>query len=456
MSRNLQTRIKKLNDVENKDGNSIVYIMSRDQRVKDNHALIAAYKHAIELKVPVVVCFNVYPKVKNRIKNHFLWMFEGLKKVEKDLEELNINFLVEVGNALVAYKKWEKEFNPVAIYFDFSPLKGPRRVKKEFATKSQVPCYLVDTHNIIPVWEASDKEEFAARTIRPKLFSKLEEYLVEPEQVKKLEFRNSKLEKPDWDKIQKSIKAELLDNYNPVVKSGEDEARKLLDSFIENKLKNYTEERNDPNKDAQSNLSAYLHFGQISSLRVLLEVMKSLKIDSKELIDHKYTKSLLNEILVWKELTENFCYYNENYDSIKGAKDWALETLNKHRKYERHSVYMLYELEKARTHDQAWNAAQIQMMRTGKMHGYMRMYWAKKFLEWATEPEISIQNAIYLNDKYSLDGYDPNGYCGILWSIAGLHDHGWTEREIFGKIRYMNLDGLKRKFDIKKYIVRWT
>ncbi|MCA9380645.1 deoxyribodipyrimidine photo-lyase [Candidatus Dojkabacteria bacterium] len=456
MSTFLKKRIKKLNSAEVKDGKSILYIMSRDQRVKDNHALAAALNHAQSLNLPLIVCFNVYTQIENRAKNQYIWMFEGLKKLEKDLKDKDIPFVIEIGKAVKAYKHWEEEFKPAAIYFDFSPLKGPRSTKKEFADKSSTPCYVVDTHNIVPVWEASDKHETAARTIRPKLFKKLEEYFIEPDKIKKNPIKSKfKIDNPSWDQIIKKIKAEELSDYTPIVKSGEDEALKHLNHFIKNKLKDYPEDRNEPVKDGQSNLSAYLHFGQISSLRVLLEIAKQKDINPDQITEHKLSKALVNEMFVWKELSDNFCYYKKDYDNIHGASEWAIKSLDKHRKDERDSVYTLEELEKLRTHDDAWNAAQNQMMKTGKMHGYMRMYWAKKVLEWSSEPEIAIKNAIILNDKYELDGYDPNGYAGIMWSIAGVHDHGWTERDIFGKIRYMNFEGLKRKFDIEAYINKW-
>ncbi|MCA9386835.1 deoxyribodipyrimidine photo-lyase [Candidatus Dojkabacteria bacterium] len=456
MSSSLKKRIKKLNNAKPINGKSVVYVMSRDQRVKDNHALIAAQAHAQSLNLPLIVCFNVYPKIKNRAKNQYVWMFEGLKKIEIDLKKKNIPFVLEVGNAVKAYKHWEKDFKPVAIYFDFSPLRGPKKVKKDFADKSSTPCYVVDTHNIIPVWEASDKNETAARTIRPKLFEKLEQYFIEPEKISKQKVDSKfKISNPSWAEVIKKIKAEELANYKPIVESGEDEAKKVLNHFIKEKLKDYPTNRNEPVKDGQSNLSAYLHFGQISSLRVLLEIVKLKDINPDQITEHKLSKALVNELFVWKELSDNFCYYEKDYDNIHGASEWAIKSLDKHRKDERDSVYTLDELEKLRTHDNAWNAAQSQLMKTGKMHGYMRMYWAKKLLEWSTEPEIAIDNAIYLNDKYELDGYDPNGFAGIMWGIAGVHDHGWTERDIFGKIRYMNFEGLKRKFEIDAYIEKY-
>ncbi len=157
-----------------------------------------------------------------------------------------------------------------------------------------------------------------------------------------------------------------------------------------------------------------------------------------------------------RELADNFCYYQKDYDNLNGCYDWARKTLNDHRNDKRPYVYLKEEFENAMTHDRLWNAAQIQMVKEGKMHGFMRMYWAKKILEWTESPEKALELAIYLNDKYSLDGRDPSGYVGCMWSIAGIHDQGWAERPIFGKIRYMNYDGCKRKFDINKYMAKYS
>jgi len=211
----------------------------------------------------------------------------------------------------------------------------------------------------------------------------------------------------------------------------------------------YGTERNDPNKDCLSGLSPYLHFGQISAQRIALEV-------NKTGVNDEGSKGFLEELIVRKELADNFCYYNKNYDSFEGFKDWGKETLNKHRKDKRVFLYSRDEFEEARTDDALWNAAQNQMKIEGKMHSYMRMYWAKKILEWTDSPEAAIEIAIYLNDKYELDGRDPNGYCGIAWSIGGIHDRAWVEREIFGKIRYMNYNGCARKFDVKAFEKRYN
>jgi deoxyribodipyrimidine photo-lyase len=474
----LNKRIKKLNDISKEEGRSVLYIMSRDQRVNDNHALIAAQKHATELGVPVLVAFVLFSSVQNRAFQHFGFMLEGLKELENYLLTLNIPFIVKTGKAGMNYESLEKELDPAAIYFDFSPLKGPRKVKNEFIEDSKTPCYIVDTHNIVPVWEASNKEEVGARTIRKKIATQLDEYLLEPQKVKsqRLKIDKQLLIKNDWQRIAKTIKVDKLEDYRPAVKPGKKAAQKILKDFIENMLEDYADLRNDPAENHLSNLSAYFHFGQLSTLRVALEIKKKYPkgyeyFFEKSLGKHTPTSkssppftrgdflegvaAFLEESIVRKELSDNFCFYNEDYDSLNGASKWAQKTLEDHKDDKREYIYTLEELEHAETHDQAWNAAQTQMTRTGKMHGYMRMYWAKKILEWTNTPATALRFAIELNDKYELDGYDPNGYVGCMWSIAGVHDRGWTEREIFGKIRYMNFNGLKRKFDIEKYITQW-
>ena len=222
-----------------------------------------------------------------------------------------------------------------------------------------------------------------------------------------------------------------------------------MESFIAERLESYNTLRNDPTKNALSNLSPYLHFGQISAQRVVLEVEKAKS-------DPESKKAFLDEILVWKEIADNFCYYNPGYDRFESFPDWAKKSLNAHRHDRRTYIYTLEEFEAGKTHDPLWNASQMELLRTGKMHGYMRMYWAKKILEWSESPEKALEIAICLNDRYELDGRDPNGYAGIAWSIGGVHDRAWREREVIGKIRYMSYEGCKRKFDVKLYIAKYS
>ncbi|MCB0732845.1 MAG: deoxyribodipyrimidine photolyase, partial [Ignavibacteriae bacterium] len=254
--------------------------------------------------------------------------------------------------------------------------------------------------------------------------------------------------KINWENIYKILeidnKVKPVEDFVP----GENSAEKILKNFIENKLNNYSEARNDPNKNALSNISPYLHFGQISAQRIAL-ILNNFDGNDESI------KSFLEELIVRRELSDNFCYYNKNYDNFDGFHDWAKQSLNEHRNDKREYIYNLEEFEQAKTHDELWNSAQLEMVKTGKMHGYMRMYWAKKILEWTKTPEEALEIGIYLNDKYELDGRDPNGYVGLAWSIGGVHDRAWTERPVYGKIRYMNYNGCKRKFDVKSYIQKF-
>ncbi len=474
------TRIKVLNNKLNPSGKSIVYLVSRDLRIKDNHALFYAYNSALANNLPLVVVFNLYASVKNRNLNQYRWMLESLLELKVSLKELNIPlYVVKNKTANELAELFNKELNPLEVFFDFSPLKGPKSFKDKFATISTSRTIVVDTHNIVPVWEASTKEEFGAYTLRPKLKKLLDTYLkptgrLNPINIKGLDVSTEFIHEWDFDSLGKDIKAVELNNYSVLVTPGESAANKIVKDFIENKLINYFKDRNNPTIEAQSNLSAYLHFGCISALSIALDVIdycskRSLEVNFGFKTDIKDFDSLnediklkisaeafLEELIVRKELADNYCYYNRNYDSLKGAKPWAINTLKSHLTDKREHIYSLEELENASTYDVAWNASQIQLLRTGKIHGYMRMYWAKKVLEWTLDPDTAIKYLIYLNDKYSLDGYDPNGYAGILWSVAGLHDRAWFERPIFGQIRYMNANGLARKFDLEEYINKWV
>lgn len=446
-------------------GSCILYIMSRDQRVQDNHALLLAQQSALESKLPLMVLFNLLPHSGVRAREHYQFMNGGLKQLEESLSELNIGFALTFGQSVGQIKDVTRRLKPREIFFDFSPLRGPRAAQKNFAAETDIPCSVVDTHNIIPSWILSDKEEFAAHTIRRKVHQKLGDWLAEPDGLQEHPYSPKNLSlKADWNRSDELINKLEGNGSNLDFAPGEAAAHKALRDFIQNRLDSYATERNLPDRDSQSGLSPYLHFGHVSALRVALEVLKTsdqqpliLKAAKIPSLHDQPTRqdsinAFLEELIVRKELADNFCFYNKNYDSLEGARDWALESLVKHKDDAREFVYPLDDWEQAKTHDDAWNAAQQQMMHTGKMHGYMRMYWAKKILEWSTSPEEAIQIAVYLNDRYSLDGGDPNGYTGIMWSIAGVHDRPWFERDVYGKIRYMNRNGLAEKFDLDSYV----
>jgi deoxyribodipyrimidine photo-lyase len=227
---------------------------------------------------------------------------------------------------------------------------------------------------------------------------------------------------------------------------GESAAHRALAGFLDQRLEGYATDRNDPNRNGQSGLSPYLHFGHLAPQRVALAVAAGGTPDDRD--------AFLEELIIRRELSDNFCWYNNRYDQVEGFPDWARKTLDRHRADPREYRYSRGALERGETHDRLWNAAQKEMVLTGKMHGYLRMYWAKKILEWSGSPEEALAAAIFLNDRYELDGRDPNGYAGIAWSIGGVHDRPWGERPVFGMVRYMNYNGCARKFDVPGYIGR--
>jgi deoxyribodipyrimidine photo-lyase len=456
-------------------GECVLYVMSRDQRLSYNHALLAAQSYALEHSLPLCVVFCLYPKSGRRAREHFEFMIDGLYELEKSLSKLNIPFMMVIGEPFEVLGSVLVHTKPQAVYFDFSPLRGPLKLQQKLADSYEATFCQVDTHNIVPVKVVSDKPEYGAYTLRPKIHKLLPTYLVEPGAavVHPYSWPGKVMGLSDLQlQIKEVLDAMPSNGIKPVFVSGETAAKTRLADFIQKRLERYAVERNHPESDYQSDLSPYLHFGQISALEVAIE-LRAISIQSG--VDLHYLSSpkmpqpeeaiatsqygidsLIEEMIVRKELADNFCLYTSSYDSIECAPTWAKKTLGDHANDVREYIYTKDELRAGETHDLAWNAAQKQMTKTGKMHGYMRMYWAKKILEWSESVEVAIGMAIYLNDFYSLDGGDPNGYAGIMWAMCGVHDRPWTEREIFGKIRYMNYGGLKRKFDIEDYERRWT
>lgn len=420
----------------------ILYWMSRDQRVADNWALLYAIEKANQVNKSLVVVFTLAPTFSEANLRHYDFMLKGLEEVEQTLAKKGINFLVIKGDPPKTLADYINKNKVSLLISDFDPLKIKREWKNSLNELISIPHHEVDAHNTVPCWIASDKTEFGAYTIRPKIKRNLQIFLTDfPE----IENKPIKTKPTDWKGIM-----EWLNSSNDVkpiqwLKPGENEALIMLNDFIKNRLAGYATRRNDPNENGQSNLSPYLHFGQLSAQRVAIEVMKSAVPEDDK-------AAFLEELIVRRELSDNFCFYNPHYDNINGFHNWAKETHKIHADDTREYSYTLLQFEYSKTHDPLWNAAQNEMVKTGKMHGYLRMYWAKKILEWTKNAEEAMRFCIYLNDKYSIDGRDPNGYTGIAWSIGGVHDRAWGERNVFGKIRYMNLNGCKRKFDVEKYI----
>ena len=440
-------RIRMLNSRERRQG-PIVYWMSRDQRTKDNWALLFAQDLALEHKVPLAVVFCLAPDFLGATIRQYDFMLRGLEETEKNLWDKNIPFVLLLGSPGEEIPKYVQRHQPGSLVTDFDPLRIKKKWKEDVIRHLDVPFCEVDSHNLIPCWVASPKQEFAAYTFRPKVKKLLPDFFDPFPPLKKHPFSwKAKGERTDWKAARKSLKVDTSVAAVDWIEPGEKAAQKTLPHFIKNKLAAYATQKNDPNRDAVSNLSPYLHFGQISAQRVAQDIRKAE-------VPEEDREAFLEELIVRRELADNYCHYNKNYDNFQGFPDWAKKSLNEHRGDKREYLYSLEEFENGLTHDELWNAAQMEMVKTGKMHGYMRMYWAKKILEWTKDPEDAQNIAIDLNDKYELDGRDPNGYTGIAWSIGGVHDRAWFSRPIFGKVRYMSYGGARSKFDVDAYIAK--
>lgn len=428
-----------------KPGRGVVYWMSREQRVHDNPGLLYARALAEEYNSTLVVVFTLSDSFLGAGLRQYDFMIRGLAGVASALQGKNIPFVILKGDPLEKLSEYINNNRCSTIIVDFDPLKIKRGWQEGVVGRTKAQFYEVDGHNIVPARYVSPKLEYGAYTLRPKIKRELQRFLIDPPELKAMERSNYHGEVFLPDELLNSLP--LNRDIKPVtwLLPGEKEAQKMLTNFISNKLGRYAELRNDPNNFGTSDLSPYLHFGQISSATIAMRILKEYGHDES-------SDAFLEELIVRKELADNFCHYNPDYDNPEGFHDWAKKTQQEHAQDEREYIYTQQQLEEGASHDPLWNAAQLEMVRRGKMHGYMRMYWAKKILEWTRSISEAMEIAIYLNDKYELDGRDPNGFAGIAWSIGGVHDRAWNERPVFGKIRYMNFNGAKRKFKVENYI----
>ena len=427
----------------------VLYWMHRNFRARDNWGLIHAREEALRRKTPIIAAFCLAPKFLDATLRHYDFLLKGLEETSAALKVTNIPLLVRIGDPEAEIHRLVGDVRPGLIVTDYDPLRIKQKWLQSLLRKPLAPVHEVDGRNIIPCWMASDHREFMTRTIRPKIHQLLPRFLTPfPEMQPHPFIWEGGKRYFDFTDFSRYVRVD--NRVAPVssVRPGETAAALVLAEFLDRRLKAY-ELRNDPNHDVCSNLSPYLHFGMISAQSIVLEIQK-------RGYTGKNVDSFLDELVVRRELAENFCLYCQEYDNESGFPEWARQSLASHIADRRPFLYSDEALERGETHDRLWNAAQRQMLVTGKMHGYMRMYWAKKILEWTEEPAQALRIAIRLNDRYSLDGRDSNGYAGIAWSIGGLHDRGWPERPVFGKVRYMSDRGMARKFDLEEYIRSWS
>ncbi len=431
------------------EGKCVVYWMQRAQRAVDNPALEVAVETANVLRKPVVVFLGLVPFFPNANLRHYTFLAEGLPDLAQRLRQRRVGFVLRryPAHQLVAFCE---EVRPSLVVGDENPLREPERWRQVACDRLRVPLWTVDADVIVPS-KLLEKEQYAARTIRPRIQAHLPEFLVPlPNRKAEIPWKPLKglvLRSPGCDPLA-GFPTDRSVQPVSTFHGGTGEALRALSRFIRQRLKGYAVKRNRPELDGTSQLSPYLHFGHIGPHTVALAVKKAdMPREDRE--------AFLEQLIVRRELATNFVRFNPRYDRLRSCEPWALRTLNNHRQDEREHIYSDRQLEDAETHDPLWNSAQKQMVVSGWMHGYLRMYWAKKILEWTRSPEEAYDIALRLNDRYELDGRDPNGYAGVAWAIGGKHDRAWgPERPVYGTIRYMSYPSTSRNFDIKLYIRR--
>jgi deoxyribodipyrimidine photo-lyase len=374
-------------------------------------------------------------------------MLEGLRETQQALRDRGIQLTVRLEPPVEAVAGLARDAALVVV--DRGYLRIERRWRARVAERLRCRLVQVEGDVVVPVETVSQKEEYAAYTIRPRIHKHLDAFLAPLEETPlQRDSLGSDMSDIDLGDIGGALAGMHINRSADAVemfRGGASQAEALLDAFIASKLHNYAEGRNEPSEDYISHMSPYLHFGQMSPLYIAQRVREA------EGIGQENRDAYLEELIVRRELSMNFCHYNPDYDSLACLPDWAKTTLEEHAGDRREHIYSLQEFERARTHDPYWNAAQQQMVVTGKMHGYMRMYWGKKILEWTPHPDVAHRIALELNNRYEIDGRDPNGYTGVAWCF-GKHDRAWAEREVYGKVRTMSAGGLERKFDIDRYV----
>lgn len=452
---------------------NVIYKVVREFRIYENKALFAALDFCKNNNGQEV--FVVYSKSnidnwrsREKISKNVLGFIESIvfdfqkqiqdfvnsKYFKNNYPNIKLNFvIVENNNVVVDIYNLAKANNVSQIFTDYTPMREQKKFFDNFVNKINnqefvnINIIQIDSRNIFDITKVSDKEEFSAATFRRKW-------------VKLLKQEN----------INNRVQSYFVDNRQLLELKSIHNIRvnNILQDFINNKLENYFEYRNNANVSGQSDLSPFINLGVISRKYLLYYILHKfdLKVedifsenkngsDDKSNIEEskliKSLKSFVEEVFIRYELAENYCYYNHNYDNLSGARDWARQTLQKGKTDKRQYIYSLQQFENSQTHDDLWNVCQKDLRINGKLNGYLRMFWCKKVLEWSDSPESAINIAVYLNNKYSLDGYAPPSYTGILWSIAGLHDRAWFPRPIFGNIRYMATSGVEKRMNIKSY-----
>ena len=416
------------------NGKCVVYWMQRAQRGVDNHAVDLAVRVANLLGIPLVVYFAGISNFPHANLRHYVFLNQGLPDIEADLAERNISFVMRRAPN-ESHERLLADVQAAFLIGDENPMREPERWRKHLAARIRIPFWTVDTDVVVPS-KLMEKAQYGAYTIRPRLYRRLPEFL-QPHENLRADHAWKRPRNFQADSVHEDMTRGWKDldrSVEPVEawKGGTHDALKRLKLFTGKLLADYETQRNHPEVDGTSGLSPYLHYGHIGPVTIALAVEASVKANPQL---KSARDSYFNELIAWRELAINFVRYTPDYDSPTCAENWAKTRIAEHARDQRERLYSLMQLEAGETYDELWNAAQTQMVRHGWMHNYLRMYWAKKILEWTPDVATAMKSSIYLNDRYFLDGRDPNGYAGVAWAILGKFDRAWGTRPVFGKIR---------------------
>jgi deoxyribodipyrimidine photo-lyase len=425
--------------------------MQRSMRIVDNPAVDVAIEAGNLLRLPVVVFFSVIPDYPHANLRHYHFLQRGLRDVAEDAAARGVGFILR-RHPDNSVERFLEEVQAALLIGDENPCREPERWRRVLARHLKLPYWTVDADVVVPS-RVFGRDYFLLHHFRPHLQREIPKFLVpyqnlRPQQEWKphrplASFLLSEDITAGFDKLDRSVRP--VDTFT----GGSHAALERLREFVHDGLARYEVERNHPELKGTSRLSPWLHFGNISPITIALAGDDAVK---QGRASASARDRYLDELIGWRELSALFVRYNDNYDNWESAEPWARKSLLEHARDPRPQRYTFEQLERAETHDELWNAAQREMVATGWMHNYMRMYWAKKILEWSPDPATAFDWAIILNDKYELDGRDPNGYAGIAWAIVGKHDRPWFDRPVFGVVRTMTAASTAKKFDAREYM----
>lgn len=447
-------RVRKLNfALERPNAQYVLYWAQMNRRVDGNHALLYAAEIANRLNLPVLFYEGLtctYEYANDRLHTFIL---QAVPETAKRLKRAHIGYVFYLRRTKQSRNDavYQLAKHAAAVVTDDYPTFIAREHNARVPDRLDAPYYVVDSSCVVPM-QCIQERQFAAYTIRPKINKLVPKYLQPSDALHVKKHFASEIPSFHTDVTDENIpelvaSCEIDHSIRPSVsfQGGRLAAEKLLSFFLENNLRRYAQSRNEPSKHVTSHMSPYLHFGQISSLEIALATEEYAR--EHKLIPNEY----LQELIVRRELAFNYVRHVDDPKDLKNLPEWCQLNMQKHAADKRNPAYTPRQLESAETYDELWNATQKEMLFRGKIHGYYRMYWGKKIIEWSRHYQEAVDTMVDIHGKYALDGRDPNTYTNILWCF-GLHDRPWPERPIFGKMRYMSLEGMRRKTDIKAYI----